>query len=86
LIESYARVRIADGKSVAVIIDFAETVAPAGDLGTWPWPSWEIAGIRTGTAPPWSIVWTFTVAGMARVAVPEAHRHLFDANGRLPAR
>jgi ATP-dependent 26S proteasome regulatory subunit len=36
LIESYARVRIADGKSVAVIIDFAETVAPAGDLGYMP--------------------------------------------------
>ncbi|MCA1826644.1 MAG: ATP-binding protein [Myxococcales bacterium] len=36
LIESYSRVRIADGKSVAVIIDFAETVAPAGDLGFMP--------------------------------------------------
>src|SRR5437588_3066378 len=36
LIESYARVRIADGKSVAIIIDFAETVAPAGDLGYMP--------------------------------------------------
>ena len=36
LLESYARVRIADGKSVAVIIDFAETVAPAGDLGFMP--------------------------------------------------
>lgn len=36
LLESYARVRIADGKSVALIIDFAETVAPAGDLGFMP--------------------------------------------------
>jgi len=36
LLESYARVRIADGKSVAIIIDFAETVAPAGDLGYMP--------------------------------------------------
>src|SRR3954467_15836124 len=36
LLESYARVRIADGKSVAVVIDFAETVAPAGDLGFMP--------------------------------------------------
>src|SRR5438874_2983553 len=36
LLESYARVRIADGKSLAVIIDFAETVAPAGDLGYMP--------------------------------------------------
>src|SRR5207253_5522060 len=36
LLESFARVRIADGKSIAVIIDFAETVAPAGDLGFMP--------------------------------------------------
>jgi AAA+ superfamily predicted ATPase len=36
LLESYARVRIADGKSVAFVIDFAETVAPAGDLGFMP--------------------------------------------------
>ena len=36
LMESFARVRIADGKSLAVIIDFAETVAPAGDLGYMP--------------------------------------------------
>ena len=36
LLESYARVRIADGKSVAIVIDFAETVAPAGDLGYMP--------------------------------------------------
>ncbi len=33
LMESYARVRIADGKSVAIAIDFAESVAPASDLG-----------------------------------------------------
>ncbi len=33
LMESYARVRIADGKSVAIVIDFAESVAPASDLG-----------------------------------------------------
>src|SRR5437588_3952553 len=36
LLESYARVRIADGKSVAFVIDFAETVAPSGDLGYMP--------------------------------------------------
>ena len=36
LLESFSRVRIADGKSIAVIIDFAETVAPAGDLGYMP--------------------------------------------------
>src|SRR2546430_8004092 len=36
LLESYARVRIADGKSVAIVIDFAETVAPADKLGLMP--------------------------------------------------
>ena len=36
LLESFSRVRIADGKSVAIVIDFAETVAPAGDLGFMP--------------------------------------------------
>lgn len=33
ILENYFRVRIADGKSVALIVDFAETLAPAGDLG-----------------------------------------------------
>ena len=33
IIENFMRVRVADGKSVALIIDFAETLAPAGDLG-----------------------------------------------------
>jgi len=33
LIESYCRIRLADNKSIAVVIDFAETVAPAGDGG-----------------------------------------------------
>src|SRR6202140_2862533 len=33
LLESYARVPIPDGKSIAIVIAFAETVAPAGDLG-----------------------------------------------------
>src|SRR5256885_7070670 len=32
LLESYARVRIADGRSVAIVIDFAETAALAGAL------------------------------------------------------
>jgi AAA+ superfamily predicted ATPase len=31
LIETFTRSRIADGKSVAVVIDYAETIAPAGD-------------------------------------------------------
>ncbi len=33
IIENFMRVRIADGRSVALIIDFAETLAPAGELG-----------------------------------------------------
>ena len=32
IIENFMRVRVADKKSVALIIDFAETLAPAGDL------------------------------------------------------
>jgi AAA+ superfamily predicted ATPase len=31
LLDNYLRMRLADGKKVAVIIDFAETIAPAGD-------------------------------------------------------
>ena len=31
LLDNYLRLRIADGKKIAVLIDFAETVAPAGD-------------------------------------------------------
>jgi len=31
LLDNYLRLRIADGKRIALIIDFAETVAPAGD-------------------------------------------------------
>jgi SpoVK/Ycf46/Vps4 family AAA+-type ATPase len=34
LIESFSRTRIGDGKSIAVIIDYAETIAPAGDATT----------------------------------------------------
>ncbi len=33
ILENFMRVRIADGKSVALIVDFAETLAPAGELG-----------------------------------------------------
>lgn len=32
ILENFMRVRVADKKSVALIIDFAETLAPAGDL------------------------------------------------------
>ena len=31
MLESYLRVRVGDGKTIAVILDFAETIAPAGD-------------------------------------------------------
>ncbi len=32
VIENYLRMRLADGKSVALVIDFAETLAPGGEL------------------------------------------------------
>jgi SpoVK/Ycf46/Vps4 family AAA+-type ATPase len=32
VIENYLRTRLTDGKSVALVIDFAETIAPAGDM------------------------------------------------------
>jgi AAA+ superfamily predicted ATPase len=31
LLDNYLRLRIADGKKIALVIDFAETIAPAGD-------------------------------------------------------
>jgi SpoVK/Ycf46/Vps4 family AAA+-type ATPase len=34
IIENYLRLRISDGKSLALVIDFAETIAPAGDMGS----------------------------------------------------
>ena len=34
LLDNYLRLRIADGKKIALIIDFAETIAPAGDVST----------------------------------------------------
>ncbi|MBL9037757.1 MAG: ATP-binding protein [Archangium sp.] len=33
VLENYLRLRVAEGKSCALVIDFAETLAPAGDLG-----------------------------------------------------
>ncbi len=32
IIENYLRLRLADGKSLALVIDFAETIAPASDM------------------------------------------------------
>jgi AAA+ superfamily predicted ATPase len=32
ILDNYLRLRIADGKKVSLIIDFAETIAPAGDI------------------------------------------------------
>jgi SpoVK/Ycf46/Vps4 family AAA+-type ATPase len=34
IIENYLRLRVSEGKSLALVIDFAETIAPAGDVGT----------------------------------------------------
>ena len=36
VLENYLRLRIADGKSMALVIDFAETIAPGGDLASMP--------------------------------------------------
>ncbi len=33
IVENYLRMRLSDGKSLALVIDFAETLAPAGDMG-----------------------------------------------------
>jgi SpoVK/Ycf46/Vps4 family AAA+-type ATPase len=32
ILENYLRMRLSDGKSLALVVDFAETLAPAGDL------------------------------------------------------
>src|SRR5271168_769653 len=34
LLDNYLRLRIADGKKIALIIDFAETIVPAGDVSS----------------------------------------------------
>ncbi len=34
LLDNYLRLRIADGKKIGVVIDFAETIAPAGDVSS----------------------------------------------------
>jgi SpoVK/Ycf46/Vps4 family AAA+-type ATPase len=34
VLENYVRLRLADGKSMALVIDFAETLAPASELGS----------------------------------------------------
>src|SRR5579872_4690910 len=36
ILDNYLRLRILDGKKIAVVIDFAETVAPAGDTSGMP--------------------------------------------------
>src|ERR1044071_5214842 len=36
LLDNYLRLRIADGKKIALVIDFAETIAPAGDVFSMP--------------------------------------------------
>src|ERR1700739_840545 len=34
LLDNYLRLRIADGKNIGLVIDFAETIAPAGDVSS----------------------------------------------------
>jgi SpoVK/Ycf46/Vps4 family AAA+-type ATPase len=34
VLENYLRMRLSDGKSLALVIDFAETIAPAGDMSS----------------------------------------------------
>ena len=34
LLDSYLRLRLADGKKIALVIDFAETIAPGGDVSS----------------------------------------------------
>src|ERR1700757_4977116 len=34
LLDNYLRLRIADGKKIGLVIDFAETIAPAGDVSS----------------------------------------------------
>ncbi len=34
ILENYVRLRLADGKSLALVIDFAETLVPAGEVGS----------------------------------------------------
>jgi AAA+ superfamily predicted ATPase len=36
LLDNYLRLRITEGKKIALVIDFAETIAPAGDLSSMP--------------------------------------------------
>ena len=36
ILDNYLRLRIADRKKIALIIDFAETIAPAGDVSGMP--------------------------------------------------
>ncbi len=36
LLDNYIRLRIADGRKIALVLDFAETIAPAGDVSGMP--------------------------------------------------
>ena len=36
ILDNYLRLRIADGKKIALMLDFAETIAPAGDVSSMP--------------------------------------------------
>src|ERR1700751_2799802 len=48
LLDNYLRVRIADGKKIGLVIDFAETIAPAGDVYFMSAGDWKLPVISAG--------------------------------------
>jgi SpoVK/Ycf46/Vps4 family AAA+-type ATPase len=88
LLESYARVRIADGKSLAVIIDFAETVAPAGDLGYMPGEDrYSLVTLVKWAQDPQFLTADFSVCLIAENLAelnPRIGRNPYAANIELP--
>src|SRR3954467_10271171 len=88
LLESYARVRIADGKSVAIIIDFAETIAPAGDLGYMPGEDrYSLVTLVKWAQDPQFLTADFSVCLIAENLAelnPRIGRNPYAANIELP--
>jgi ATP-dependent 26S proteasome regulatory subunit len=88
LLESYARVRIADGKSVAIVIDFAETVAPAGDLGFMPGEDrYSLVTLVKWTQDPQFLIADFSVCLIAENLAelnPRIGRNPYAAAIELP--
>jgi ATP-dependent 26S proteasome regulatory subunit len=88
LLESFARVRIADGKSVAIVIDFAETVAPSGDLGYMPGEDrYSLVTLVKWAQDPQFLTADFSVALIAENLAelnPRIGRNPYAANIELP--